>query len=123
MTVTWHTLRRYFTGIDIATMRELGHPLDNYEYVVQNANALLKRLEDGSMPPPPFKPWPRSWIEDFQEWIDAGFPYKPRDSDIAQRVTRFIGLSEYMTGFDKLGDRCELQMRIDLLVAQPLDNF
>jgi len=119
MAVTWHTLRRYFTGIDIAAMRELGHPLDDYQYVVQNANALLKRLADGSMPPPPFKRWPQNRIDDFQEWIDAGFPYMPKEKDIAHRVTRFIGLSEYLTGFDNLREDPQLATKfLDRLTAR-----
>lgn len=101
MPVTWHTVRRMFSGIDIATMRELGHPLDNYDYVVQNANHLLKRLEDGSMPPPPFGPWEQEWIDIFKEWIDGGFQYKP-EKDVPRLVSSFIGLSQALTGFDDL---------------------
>ena len=108
MPVTWHTVRRLFSGIDIATMRELGHPLDNYEYVAQNANVLLKRLEDGSMPPPPFGPWEQKKIDTFQEWIDDGFLYKSENDDIPKKVDNFIGLSQALTGFDDLGEDPEL---------------
>lgn len=105
MSVTWHTVRRWFTAIDIATMRELGYPLDNYEFVSRNANVLLKRLADGTMPPPPFKPWRAKQVADFEEWINARCPY---NDEVSQQSTDFINLSQTLTGFEDLGEDPDL---------------
>ena len=99
MSVSWSTVRRLFTGIDIAAMRHLGHPLDDYDYVARNANVLYARLADGSMPPPPFGPWQAAQLAVFKGWIDAGLPY---ELPVSETVSDFVGLSEVLTGFDHL---------------------
>lgn len=104
MSVTWHTVRRWFTALDIATMRELGYPLDDYEFVSRNASYLLKRLADGSMPPQPFKRWSQEQIDGFQAWIDAGCPERVDKKNVPRKVQEFIVLSEVFTGFDDLAN-------------------
>ena len=40
--------------------------------VAQRSSAILKRLEDGSMPCD--QPWPKDGVEVFRRWIDDGKP-------------------------------------------------
>ena len=44
----------------------------NYHDVSTNAEAILERLEDGSMPCD--EEWPAEQINLFRSWIDAGMP-------------------------------------------------
>ena len=106
MTVTWNTLKRLFRGVDISFMKMYGYPLDDYVFVAQNANLLLGRLTDGSMPPPPFPPWSSTMIQTFQAWIDGGFKFK--DEVIATDEAEFIDMCIFLTGFDDLHDDPEL---------------
>jgi hypothetical protein len=51
----------------------LGHfDLWSYEDVVQNKDAILDRLIDGSMPCD--TTWPAEQIEIFRDWVTAGTP-------------------------------------------------
>jgi hypothetical protein len=100
--VTWSEVKRLFNGIDIAYMKMLDYHLDDPAFVARNFKVLLSRLEDGSMPPRPFEPWDRSKLETFKAWKAAGFPLSP--SDLDPELASFIALSEFLTGFDDLGD-------------------
>ncbi len=44
----------------------------SYDDVVANADAILGRLEDGSMPCD--GAWPDEQVETFRAWVDAGTP-------------------------------------------------
>lgn len=44
----------------------------SYQDVSDNAQGILERLEDGSMPCD--GEWPAEQIETFRRWIDAGMP-------------------------------------------------
>lgn len=105
-TVTWNAVKRLFQGADIGYMHMLGYRLDDYAYVAGNAQVLLGRIKDKSMPPKPFLPWTDEMIQLFQAWIDGGFV--KFDPDIAARENDFIELSQFLTGFDDLKEDPEL---------------
>ncbi len=44
----------------------------SYEDVRDNADAILERIEDGSMPCD--APWPPDQVETLRSWIEAGKP-------------------------------------------------
>jgi hypothetical protein len=44
----------------------------SYDDVVQNSDAILGRLRDGTMPCD--GAWPDEQVELFQRWVDAGMP-------------------------------------------------
>jgi hypothetical protein len=46
--------------------------LASYDDVRANADRILARLSDGSMPCD--GPWPQEWVELFRAWVDAGCP-------------------------------------------------
>jgi hypothetical protein len=44
----------------------------SYDDVVQNSDAILERLRDGTMPCD--GAWPEEQVDLFQRWVDAGMP-------------------------------------------------
>ena len=44
----------------------------SYDDVVQNSDAILGRLRDGTMPCD--GAWPEGQVDVFQRWVDAGMP-------------------------------------------------
>ncbi len=97
---TWDTVKRLFSGADIGFMQMYGFNLDDYEFVAKNIDALLSRIEDGSMPPKPeFAPWSQEKIQMLRDWKAAGFP---RSAPVNAELTKFIRMSEFLTGFDDL---------------------
>jgi hypothetical protein len=44
----------------------------SYDDVVQNSDAILGRLQDGTMPCD--GAWPEEQVDLFQRWVDAGMP-------------------------------------------------
>ena len=44
----------------------------SYDDVVQNSDAILHRLRDGTMPCD--GAWPEEQVDVFQRWVDAGMP-------------------------------------------------
>ena len=46
--------------------------LESYDDVRANADNILERLSDGSMPCD--DPWPEDWVELFRSLVDAGCP-------------------------------------------------
>jgi hypothetical protein len=44
----------------------------SYDDVVQNSDAILGRLRDGTMPCD--GAWPEEQVDVFQRWVDAGMP-------------------------------------------------
>jgi hypothetical protein len=44
----------------------------NYADVKANANDILTRLSDKSMPTDASRPWPDEWIALFKRWVDEG---------------------------------------------------
>lgn len=103
---TWDTVKRLFSGADIGFMKMYGYNLDSFEFVSRNVDAILARIEDGSMPPgPQFEPWPQEKIQVLRDWRAAGFP---RSVTPDAEQTRFIQVSEFLTGFDDLHEDPEL---------------
>lgn len=60
-----------FRDIDRRSMR-FAFDLWNYEDVCTNAEAILERLNDGSMPCD--EEWSNEQIEHFSRWIEGGMP-------------------------------------------------
>jgi hypothetical protein len=50
--------------------------LASYEDVKANADIILGQINgsNGIMPPPPFDPFPQSFIDTFSNWISASYP-------------------------------------------------
>jgi hypothetical protein len=62
---------------DIDHMNDMvGMDLADYATVRDNADAILRRLQEANpnrlMPPPPRGPWKPEWIECFKQWIANG---------------------------------------------------
>jgi hypothetical protein len=51
---------------------EFAFDLWSHDDVSENADAILDRLEDGTMPCD--APWPKAQVELFQRWIEGGKP-------------------------------------------------
>ncbi len=97
---TWDTVKRLFSGADIGFMKMYGFDFDDYDFVAQNLSAILSRIEDGSMPPKPeFAPWSEESVQMLKDWEAGGF-LRSETLDSAQ--TKFIQMSEFLTGFDDL---------------------
>ena len=48
--------------------------LASYADVKANAQIIIGQISTQGMPPPPFQPFPQSFIDQFQAWVDAGCP-------------------------------------------------
>jgi hypothetical protein len=50
--------------------------LTNYADVRANAAIILNQITgpSASMPPPPFDPYPQSFVDAFNTWMTTGFP-------------------------------------------------
>jgi hypothetical protein len=50
--------------------------LASYEDVKANAAIILGQINGsaGIMPPPPFDPFPQSFIDAFSNWMNSGYP-------------------------------------------------
>lgn len=44
----------------------------SFQDVKDNAQDILNRLADGSMPADASRPWPDEWVGIFRRWIDEG---------------------------------------------------
>lgn len=55
---------------DIDSMKDFGLDLASYEDVKKQAHAILRRLEDGSMPCD--APWPADELKLFKQWVEDG---------------------------------------------------
>jgi hypothetical protein len=55
---------------DIDAMKSFGLDLSSYADVKAQAEPILSRLEDGSMPCD--EPWPAEKIAKFKQWMDEG---------------------------------------------------
>ena len=64
-------IRPLFRESDRAEM-EWAFDLWDYDDVKENAEAILDRMEDGSMPCD--DPWPEDRIEVFRKWLSEGTP-------------------------------------------------
>lgn len=63
-------IRPLFTDEDVRAMRRMGLDLANYDQVRRNAQLILKRVADKSMPPD--RPWPDERVALLRTWIDGG---------------------------------------------------
>ncbi len=97
--VTWDTVKRLFTGADIAYMKMQGWVLDDAQSVAQNFDVLIGEIRSGKMPPKPFKPWSQEMKATFKAWADGGFVVS---QDPTAELKQFIAMSEFLTGFDDL---------------------
>jgi hypothetical protein len=57
---------------DDRTAMDFIFDLWSYEDVRQNAEAILERIEDGSMPCD--EAWPEEWVALLRRWIEEGMP-------------------------------------------------
>ena len=64
-------IRPLFREEDASSM-SFAFDLASYNDVRVNANGILSRLSDGSMPCD--GPWPQERIDLFRSWVDAGCP-------------------------------------------------
>jgi hypothetical protein len=64
-------IRPLFRDEDREAM-EFAFDLHGYSDVVEHAQDILERLEDGSMPCD--DPWPEDRISLFRDWVEAGTP-------------------------------------------------
>ena len=66
-----HDIRPLFRDKDISSMSR-AFDLASYSDVRANADGILARVADGSMPCD--GPWPQGRVELFRRWVDAGCP-------------------------------------------------
>jgi hypothetical protein len=62
-----NTAARWLGGLDLAS----------YEDVKANAAIILGQINGSTgvfMPPPPFDPFPQSFIDAFSDWMNNGYP-------------------------------------------------
>jgi hypothetical protein len=64
-------IRPLFRDQDISSM-SMTFDLASYDDVRGNAERILAKLSDGSMPCD--GPWPEAQVELFRRWVDAGSP-------------------------------------------------
>ena len=55
---------------DVEAMKPFGIDLSTYDDVRAQADNILARLEDGSMPCD--EPWPQTHIDRFKQWMSEG---------------------------------------------------
>jgi hypothetical protein len=55
---------------DVEAMKQFGIDLSAYDDVRADAESILARLEDGTMPCD--EPWPQAQIDRFKEWMKDG---------------------------------------------------
>ena len=53
--------------------------LASYDDVKANAQIILENItyspgNPPNMPPPPFSPFPQAFVDQFQAWVNAGYP-------------------------------------------------
>ena len=66
-------IKPLFRDRDRGTMLSVaGFDLWSRDDVAENSQAILKRLEDGSMPCD--SAWPEEQVTTFRQWVDAGMP-------------------------------------------------
>ena len=56
--------------LDVETMKPFGLDLSSYDDVRAQADNILARVEDGSMPCD--EPWPQERIDRFKQWMADG---------------------------------------------------
>ena len=66
-----HNIRPLFREKDVSSMSK-AFDLASYDDVRANADKILAKLADGSMPCD--GPWPEERVELFRRWADAGYP-------------------------------------------------
>ena len=64
-------IRPLFREKDVSSM-SFAFDLQSYDDVRANANGILAKLSDGSMPSD--GAWPEEKVELFRNWVDAGCP-------------------------------------------------
>ena len=70
---SWNNpIKTYFRPVDIESMKPMGIDLGDYGSVKTNANAILERVSDGTMPCD--GAWETPWVDTFRKWVDGGTP-------------------------------------------------
>ena len=70
---TWESdIKDLFNDGDVGCMKRRGLDLRSYQDVKVGAEGILEVVSRGSMPPG--NPWPKSKVDAFKRWIDAGMP-------------------------------------------------
>jgi hypothetical protein len=100
--IYWTDVKKLFTGVDIAYMRMLDYPLDDYQFVKENRFALLDTIVNKTMPPKGFKPWTSDMIQTLKDWYSGGA--LKLDEKLLAEEWDFIALSKFLTGFDDLDE-------------------
>ena len=68
-------IRPMFTEIDVDHMKAAGMDLSDRDNVEKNAEAILRVVRDGSMPPKNTgERWTPEMCEVFRRWMEAGHP-------------------------------------------------
>ena len=70
-------IRPLFTDMDVAHMKRLGVPLDDFEYMrkPRHAQRVLKNVSNGSMPPRRSgePAWSPDTVQLFRDWVAGGY--------------------------------------------------
>lgn len=111
-----------FTQYDVIQMK-YSFDLRDYEAVKKHADAILLVVQPDpknpgysllpGIPLMPLQeaPWTDEMVATFKAWIDGGYQpgtLPPPPPPITEDLPLFIALSEYLCGFDNLGDNKEL---------------
>jgi hypothetical protein len=118
MAINWkYDIAPMFTQYDIIKMKFM-FDLANYNDVKANAEAILDSVSyvPPALPRMPLHedPWTQAMIQTFKQWMDAGYLYSatsnepPPLPEFEPLLPVFIALSEFLTGFDNIGQKSRL---------------
>ena len=103
----WNDIKLFFRGVDIAIMRRHAPKgrmhLDSAKDVKSNFETIRSAVtaSNNRMPPPPHKGWTQEMIRAYRDWKPD---YALTDPALVEKTAPFVALSEFLTGFDNLGD-------------------
>lgn len=113
MAINWiDHIAPMFTQYDVIQMKFM-LDLSSYSDVRANAQMILKSVSPSHPNKPPRmplheEPWTQDMLDIFRKWMDTGYMYSATSQDpppqpgLDARLTIFIALSEFLTGFDDL---------------------
>ena len=67
-----NNIRPLFREVDIDHMKRHHLDLASYDEVKMQAQDIVSRVSNGTMPPPPETSWSPDQVQRFQDWIDQG---------------------------------------------------
>jgi len=75
-TITWtDPIKGYFKPLDISHMKQVSGgsiDLSDYNSVKTNGSDIYNMVSTQAMPPG--NPWSSQWVQNFQTWMNAGYP-------------------------------------------------